>query len=500
MKKVFISFSSKQTEEATRICHLLESQGISCFISTRDLMPGEEYAAQLLNHIDEAKVVVLLLSQSANDSPHVLREVEYAVSHKTPILVYSLEEVTLSKSMEYYLMTHQWVVGNQNKDEKLISSLRHLFQTKDFPYDEKMPDFTHFPTKSVNSTGNASDNYAGNSTVNAMDGSANNSETGFKFSNLLSRKVLIAGCAILLITLVAGLLFTFRNNKGESADIDSVASMETGENLENADSANGDSEEIAVGDIITFGTYYGEPIEWIAVKENDDGTVILLSRYIICMKAFDAAEGGEYNRDGDEEYWQIATIEEPELAVHVRGNGNWASSNLRRWLNSDSFTVNYPDQAPTREAVMENPYANEAGFLCNFNPKEREALVPVTHEQDNPVHWLSQESQDAVVDYVFLLSTEEIRWLDEANVSHYATPTPQCVENDESMYYSGLNNAYGLDNHYWWLRSTSTESADEVYLMATTMDDELVYLSASAGISSFGVRPAICIAKDALSD
>ena len=57
MKKVFISFSSKQTEEAKRICHLLESQGISCFISTRDLMPGEEYAAQLLNHIDEAKVV-----------------------------------------------------------------------------------------------------------------------------------------------------------------------------------------------------------------------------------------------------------------------------------------------------------------------------------------------------------------------------------------------------------------------------------------------------------
>ena len=97
MKNVFLSFSSKQTNEAERICNYLESHGLSCFFSTRDLIPGEEYAAQLLDRIDEASVLVLLLSASSNESPHVLREVEYAVSHNTPILVYSLEPVTLSK-------------------------------------------------------------------------------------------------------------------------------------------------------------------------------------------------------------------------------------------------------------------------------------------------------------------------------------------------------------------------------------------------------------------
>lgn len=48
MKDVFISFSSVQTPEAQRICQYLEAQGLSCFISTRNLVSGEEYAAQLI--------------------------------------------------------------------------------------------------------------------------------------------------------------------------------------------------------------------------------------------------------------------------------------------------------------------------------------------------------------------------------------------------------------------------------------------------------------------
>jgi len=126
MKEIFISFSSKQTEEAERIYNFLEAQGLSCFISTRDLVPGEEYASQLVNFLDEASVMVLLLSTDSNNSPHVLREVEYAVSHHIPILVYSLEEVTLSRSMEYFLMTHQWITGNGSKDEMLINGVRKI--------------------------------------------------------------------------------------------------------------------------------------------------------------------------------------------------------------------------------------------------------------------------------------------------------------------------------------------------------------------------------------
>lgn len=134
-KDVFISYSSIQEEEAIRICAFLESYKVSCFVSTRDIVPGVEYAEQLLEAIDNAKVIVLLLSQEANDSPHVLREVEYAVSHKKAIIVYALEEVVLSRSLEYYLMTHQWLSEDDMRDVTLLTSIRNILSDKDVDFE-----------------------------------------------------------------------------------------------------------------------------------------------------------------------------------------------------------------------------------------------------------------------------------------------------------------------------------------------------------------------------
>lgn len=131
-KKVFISYSSIQEEEANRICSFLESNNLSCFMSSRDIVPGTEYAEQLLEAIDDSRVVVLLLSEEANSSPHVLREIEYAVSHKKPIIVYELEDVVLSRSMEYYLMTHQWLsMNDMMRDEVLLTSVRNILMNRE---------------------------------------------------------------------------------------------------------------------------------------------------------------------------------------------------------------------------------------------------------------------------------------------------------------------------------------------------------------------------------
>lgn len=114
---IFLSHSSKDAEEARRVCELLEQNDIPCFIAPRDIRLGKEYAEEIVDGIDQAAAVILLLSEEANKSPHVLREVERAVSRSIPILVYKLEEVTLSKSMEYFLMTHQWMNAQSSIDE-----------------------------------------------------------------------------------------------------------------------------------------------------------------------------------------------------------------------------------------------------------------------------------------------------------------------------------------------------------------------------------------------
>lgn len=119
---VFISHSSSDAARAQNICELLENGGHQCFIAPRDIRSGKEYAEELILGIERSDIIVLLMSNAANRSPHVLREVEHAASSGIPIMVYKLEEVELTKSMEYFLLTNQWV--NQNPEEGIRKILK----------------------------------------------------------------------------------------------------------------------------------------------------------------------------------------------------------------------------------------------------------------------------------------------------------------------------------------------------------------------------------------
>lgn len=128
-KLVFISHSSKDGNIASELCNYLEENGKKCFIAPRDIQYGHEYAEEIVNGVDNSDSMVLMLSNSSNSSPHVLREVERAVSKSVPIIIYKLEEVELSKSMEYFLMTHQWVSAKTKEGFKDI--LKHINEISD---------------------------------------------------------------------------------------------------------------------------------------------------------------------------------------------------------------------------------------------------------------------------------------------------------------------------------------------------------------------------------
>ena len=118
MKDIFISYASEEIELAKSVCRLLENNGVSCFIAVRDICVGHEYAEDIVNAIDNAKAMVLLLSKNSNESP--------AVSHNVPVIVYMIEQVELNKSMEYFLMTHQWITDYENRDERLLNGVLNI--------------------------------------------------------------------------------------------------------------------------------------------------------------------------------------------------------------------------------------------------------------------------------------------------------------------------------------------------------------------------------------
>jgi ankyrin repeat protein len=128
---VFISHSSQDKAVAEAVCANLESQGITCWIAPRDVLPGVEYAEGLLEAIITSRMFVLILSEASNASPQVLREVEIAVSKGIPILPLRIDNVTLSRSMEYYISTQHWLDASKPPVEAHFPGLaaavsRHL--------------------------------------------------------------------------------------------------------------------------------------------------------------------------------------------------------------------------------------------------------------------------------------------------------------------------------------------------------------------------------------
>ena len=108
-RDVFISYASQDKAVAESVCKALEGAGLACWIAPRDVVPGESFAGAIVHAIDATKVIVLVLSEHAADSQHVLREVERAASKRHAVIAFRLDLKPLPADFEYFLNTSQWL-------------------------------------------------------------------------------------------------------------------------------------------------------------------------------------------------------------------------------------------------------------------------------------------------------------------------------------------------------------------------------------------------------
>lgn len=108
-KKVFISFSSKDLKTATAICGALEARGHACWMSSRDVMPGENYQGAIVRAIREAGVMVLVFSANANNSDEIKKEMSLASQSRIMVIPVRSEDVLPSEDFTYELATRQWI-------------------------------------------------------------------------------------------------------------------------------------------------------------------------------------------------------------------------------------------------------------------------------------------------------------------------------------------------------------------------------------------------------
>jgi len=73
------------------------------------VIPGQEWGAAIVDAIRSSRVMVLMFSSHANDSPQIRREVQLAVSAETVLIPFRIEDVLPQKSLEYFLGAPHWL-------------------------------------------------------------------------------------------------------------------------------------------------------------------------------------------------------------------------------------------------------------------------------------------------------------------------------------------------------------------------------------------------------
>jgi hypothetical protein len=106
---VFISHSHEDKPAADAACAALEARGIRCWIAPRDIDPGQDWAASIVEAIRGAQIMLLVFSRHANQSAQVKREVERAASSGKAILPLRIDDVLPEAALEYYLSTPHWL-------------------------------------------------------------------------------------------------------------------------------------------------------------------------------------------------------------------------------------------------------------------------------------------------------------------------------------------------------------------------------------------------------
>ena len=106
---IFVSYAAADRVTAFSVVAALEGRGLRCWVAPRNVSAGSEYGEEIVEAVKACRLIVVIFSARANDSPHVRREVERAVSARRAILPFRIEDIAPTGSMEYALGNTHWL-------------------------------------------------------------------------------------------------------------------------------------------------------------------------------------------------------------------------------------------------------------------------------------------------------------------------------------------------------------------------------------------------------
>ena len=128
MSDVFISYSSKDREDAVLIKSVLEDNNISCWFAECSLKAGDEYLKMLSPEIKKCKVFVLLLSDNVNSSEWIPKELNIAITEHKAIVPLYIEECELKEDIAFCLNNIHYYCMYIDENKALNDLVEKVFQ------------------------------------------------------------------------------------------------------------------------------------------------------------------------------------------------------------------------------------------------------------------------------------------------------------------------------------------------------------------------------------
>jgi hypothetical protein len=141
---IFISYSSSDQKVAETICDALQSRGFSCWISCRDIGPGENFQESIVKAIRSAKLMLLVFTSNANNSNEIKKEIVLAGRYHLTVVPVRVEDVVPNDAFTYEFATRQWIdlFKDWERDiERLASQIGNILAESAANGDKGVPIF-----------------------------------------------------------------------------------------------------------------------------------------------------------------------------------------------------------------------------------------------------------------------------------------------------------------------------------------------------------------------
>lgn len=125
---LFICFSSKDQATALQVVQFLEAEGLKCWISSRDILPGDNYQESIVTALEGARGIVFLFSEASSASAEIRKELSLAGSSSRPVFPLRLSPVTPTGALRYELATRQWIDIFPHREKALATLARTVCQ------------------------------------------------------------------------------------------------------------------------------------------------------------------------------------------------------------------------------------------------------------------------------------------------------------------------------------------------------------------------------------